>query len=89
MNALAVAGLPAGTVRTLLWGIKLIALAGLLYVAFWAAVVGIGIAVAVWNGKHPIYDVDMEGWRHGDQGIGLYDKNGLRVDSAYSCNPED
>jgi hypothetical protein len=82
-NALTAAGLPAGTAKALLWGIKLIVLGALLYVAFWLAIVGIGIAVAVWNGKHPLYDdgkPEYE-WRHDHMGFGLYTRDGWRIDA--------
>jgi hypothetical protein len=84
MNALGGMGLPASAAKALLWGIKLIVLGALLYVAFWLAVVGIGIAVAVWNAKHPFYDADKPDleWRHDYMGFGLYSKDGLRIDSG-------
>ncbi|MDR3351485.1 MAG: DUF3742 family protein [Zoogloeaceae bacterium] len=91
IKGLTAAGLPAGAAKTLLWGVKLAVLVGLLYVAFWLAAVVIGIAVAVWNGKHPVDDVDEDGceWRHDHLGFGLYDQDGYRIDSAYSGHPED
>jgi hypothetical protein len=91
INGLAAAGLSAGAAKALLWGVKLAVLVGLLYVAFWLAAVVIGIAVAVWNGKHPPYDAEKDGyeWRHGHQGFGMYDTNGWRIDSTYSGYSED
>jgi hypothetical protein len=90
INRLAAAGLPAGAAKALLWGVKLAVLVGLLYAAFWLAAVVIGIAVAVWNGKHPLHDVERDGykWHHNYLGRGLYDEGEWRTDSAYPDAPE-
>jgi hypothetical protein len=41
-------GLPVAAAAALLWATKLVALGLLLYVAFWAAVLLLGVAVAGW-----------------------------------------
>jgi len=71
-NALVAMSLPAGAVKALLWGIKLIVLGKLLYVAFWLTVVGIGIAVVVWNARHPVsgeVDKGSYEWRYDYQNL--------------------
>jgi hypothetical protein len=74
MGALAATGLPAGTAKALLWGIKLIVLGATLYVAFWLAVVGIAIAVGIWNNQNADRSRTREKpeWRDCLEGYGLY-----------------
>jgi hypothetical protein len=83
IKGLTAAGLPAGAAKALLWGVKLAVLVGLLYVAFWLAAVVIGIAVAVWNGKHPVDEADEADLdlRYGHMGFGLYSDE-WRIDSG-------
>ncbi|MDR2452447.1 MAG: DUF3742 family protein [Candidatus Accumulibacter sp.] len=94
MNALAATGLPAGISKTLLWGIKLIVLGAALYVAFWLALVGFIIVVAIWGwwNAAPNWMQEEPEWRDGFEGFGLYNYDGVRIDYCnsdnYCCNDD-
>ncbi|HFX1080071.1 TPA: DUF3742 family protein [Pseudomonas aeruginosa] len=51
-------GVPKALANALSWAVKFIAMAGLLYVSFWIALLCIGFAVAAWNGAR--HDEDMQ-----------------------------
>jgi len=75
-SALTARGWPAGLARGLLWGVKLVLLAVLLYAAFRLALV----LALVWGGLWLAANTDPEDcvleWREGEDGTGLYDKWG-------------
>lgn len=77
-------GLPATVAAALLWIVKLAVLAGLLYVAFWLALLLVFAVVAAWAARNADWDDDEKQpeWREGYDGYGLYDNSGWRIDLA-------
>lgn len=77
-------GLPPGIAKALLLILRFAVLGAALYAAFWAAVVGIAIAVAVWNGRNAdsywIRQKKEPEWREGLAGYGLYTYDEFRID---------
>lgn len=80
--------LSAGWAKAVLWIVKLVVLGVLFYAVFWVALI-IVIAAAVaglaqnmdWDGeKQPEF-------RDGHSGIGLYDKDELRIDPGEPYDP--
>src|SRR3546814_20655210 len=66
-------GLPAPVAAALLWIVKLIVLAGLLYTAFWLAMLLMFAVIASWAINNTSSDDDeIEEWRVGFSGYGLY-----------------
>lgn len=86
-------GVPAGGATALLWGVKLMVLGVLLYVAFWfvllmalVLLVASGFAQSergeeLWAQKDEL--------RHGDAGYGVYSSSGQRIDQHDPNNPYD
>ncbi|PAU51937.1 hypothetical protein BZL41_26235 [Pseudomonas sp. PIC25] len=74
-------GVPVSIGKGLLWGVKLLVLAVLLYAAFWLALLLVFALSAAWVLRH----VDWEDerlkpqWRDGVEGYGYYE-NGFRTD---------
>lgn len=73
-------GLPAPVAAALLWIVKLIVLAGLLYTAFWLAMLLMFAVIASWAINNTSSDDDeLAEWRVGLSGYGLY-RGDTRVD---------
>ena len=86
INWFVVKGLPARGAITLFWIIKLAALAVLLYVAFWVALLLLFTAVSAWAARNTTSDDDQDPeWRMGLSGYGLY-RGDLRIDPG---SPDD
>jgi hypothetical protein len=86
-SALAATGLPAGAAKALLWGMRLIVLAGLLYVAFWLALLLVFTIVVTrmarntdWEMPEPSLKWKEPEWREGLEGYGLYTYDEFRID---------
>ena len=80
-------GLPPGIAKALLLILRFAVLGAVLYAAFWVAVVGIAIAVAVWNGRNAdpewrIWEEKEPEWRDGLEGVGLY-QDEVRIDPYF------
>jgi hypothetical protein len=82
---LAARGLSAGMATALLWGVKLVVLGVLLYVAFWLALLLLSALVAVSIAGRKISDEEEPEWRMGLSGYGLY-RGDTRIDPG---NPDD
>ena len=73
-------GLPARVAQVLLWAIKLSFLGGLLYYAFWLALL-LAFLVAATHGDWAAEpDLPEPEWREGPVGFGLYTYDGYRID---------
>ncbi|WP_308142783.1 DUF3742 family protein [Burkholderia pseudomallei] len=72
-------GLSRGVATIILWGVKLLVLGVLLYVAFWLTLVAIAVLAAVWLAQHVDHDSAQGEWRNGQEGYGYYE-NGERTD---------
>lgn len=71
---------PAGVATALLWIIKLVVLGGLLYVAFWLALLLMFAIVVAWSAHNTDPDKDQEPeWKMGLSGYGLY-RGDTRID---------
>jgi hypothetical protein len=77
-------GLPPGIAKALLLILRFAVLGAVLYAAFWVTVVGIAIAVVMWNGRNAdsywIRQKKEPEWREGLAGYGLYTYDEFRID---------
>ncbi|WP_339649847.1 DUF3742 family protein [Halopseudomonas pelagia] len=77
---LATHGLPAFLSTALVWVVKLAVLAGLLYIAFWLALLLVFAIVAAWTVRNTDWDEEQgTEWRTGSSGFGLY-RGDVRID---------
>jgi hypothetical protein len=73
-------GLAAGTSNIVMWGVKLLALGVLLYVAFWLTLVALFVLAAAWLARTEDDTADdTPQWRNGLSGYGLY-RGDVRID---------
>jgi len=79
-------GVPMAVAAVLVWAVKLAILGGLLYVAFWVALLILFTMVAGWAAKNPDQDNEDYPWaqedelRYGEAGFGIYTADGHRID---------
>ena len=59
--------------------LKLAVLGVVLYVAFWAALLLLCVAAAVWNARNADWETPKPEWRNGLAGYGLYTHDCLRI----------
>ncbi|WJM87666.1 DUF3742 family protein [Dickeya chrysanthemi] len=84
-------GIPVKGAFALLWIAKLALLGLLLYVAFWLALLLIGLLLVAQrrgNREHDDLQPSME-LRHGEAGFGLYSSDGYRIDPHDPNDPYD
>ncbi|GHU08606.1 hypothetical protein FACS1894158_17960 [Betaproteobacteria bacterium] len=77
-------GMNANLARGMLWAVKLALLALLLYGAFWVALL-LGFAFfGAWAIRHTDWEAenDEPEWKYDHLGFGLYNPDGLRIDSG-------
>ncbi len=84
-------GVPAGVATVLLWSVKLAVLAVLLYVAFWLALLLVGLLlVARSRGRqYDDFAEPRDELRHGEAGFGWYSSDGHRLDPHDPNDPYD
>lgn len=83
-------GLSVSVARSLLWIVKLVVFAVLLYVAFWLALLLLFGIAAAWVARDSASDWENENkaeWREGHTGFGLYDKSEWRRDMGDPDDP--
>lgn len=81
-------GASAGAATSLLWIIKLAVIGVLLYTAFWLALLLAFAVTAAWLAQHANEDDENQPeLRDGHSGVGLYDKNDLRIDMGDPNEP--
>ncbi|HCI4032399.1 MULTISPECIES: DUF3742 family protein [Pseudomonas] len=73
-------GVPTPAVAVLIWGVKLAALAVLLYTAFWLALLLVFGVAAAWVARNTDWDEPQPEWRSGNHGFGHYHPDGSRID---------
>lgn len=81
---LVTSGVSAGGVTALLWIIKLVVFGGLLYVAFWLALLLVFAIVVAWAARNADWEVPQPEWKNGPAGFGLYTHDGYRIDPHVS-----
>lgn len=75
-------GVPAAVAIGGLWLFRLLALGGLLYVAFWVGLLVAVFVVTVWAACQPASAAEEESeWREGPSGFGLYHGD-IRIDAG-------
>lgn len=82
---------PAGVVTVLLWSAKLDVLAVLLYVAFWLALLLVGLLLVARSrgGQYDDFAEPRDELRHGEAGFGWYSQDGHRLDPHDPNDPYD
>ncbi|MDR2452026.1 MAG: DUF3742 family protein [Candidatus Accumulibacter sp.] len=79
-NWLVAQGMNATLAQGILWAVRLVLLAVLLYGAFWVALV-LGFAfVGAWAARYADFELPQLEWRDGMLGFGLYHPDGSRID---------
>jgi hypothetical protein len=81
-------GLPVGTVRVLLWIVKLAVLGVLLYATLWLVLLLALAVVTAWLLRNAGADEEKQPeLRDGHSGIGVYDKDDWRIDMGDPDEP--
>jgi len=76
---LASKGMPKAGATALLWGIKLLVLGCLLYIAFWLFLLAVFAFAGAWAAKGADWDEPATEWRTGPAGFGQY-RGDVRID---------
>jgi hypothetical protein len=88
IQGLANKGVPIGLARLLSWIVKLSVLGLLLYSVTWLALALVFVAIAAWMARHSDLDDEKQPeLRDGHSGVGLYDKDDLRIDMGDPDKP--
>lgn len=68
--------------KAVLWTLKLVVFAALLYATFWLALLLLLVATVAWSARNldSGSPSPQEEWRNGISGFGLYNQDGYRID---------